>query len=745
MISLSSILEIKSLSRLLSDKKEAAYYIVMNELMSWRNTFSIKKPKEINFQVNDICNAKCVFCNIWAQKRQLEITPEQFSNLLRDSFFSEVEHVCITGGEPTIKNNLPDYYEAMIAALPKLSGASFITNGHLPEKAIHMYSEINRQYQAHGLSFGGMVSIDGVGKAHDKIRGTPGSFIKATNTLFGLRSKNISVIACCTICKENVYELHDLLEWGKEKGIHIRYRIADFIRRLYNDNLRDQIRNFNSYEIKHLVSFFYLLLTEYETDEQIKKIYTSILSLLTGGKRLIQCPYQSSQAINLDSHGMFAYCAPKGRSHSLDSNVKKSIARHMLERAKIRLKHCSKCIHDYHADWTPLQVWLVDSQPRLDQIMYNFKDQDFPNHELPIEMVNIRNLKNILLVGWYGTETAGDIAILLGIIEAYLENNPKLQFTLFSLYPYYTRLTLSEMEPRLSSRLKVLPYHGMLASRAVDECDSIVMAGGPLMDIPQTRLIASLFLLCYKKGKYRIVESCGIGPLNVEEYRQNVIRIVSMASQVSVRDQASKRLLQSFGIKKEIKVRNDPSQNYITHTNIQYIQKQSGVIRCFFRELTTEYPQSTTLDAATQNLKLFLSKLLEWYPQNNIELWSMHYFPIGNDDRLYAKKLSSDIRSERISVDYKPRSPREILQAMAEANFCVCMRFHSVVFAAAIGAPFIAIDYTAGGKIQGFLEDNHQSFKCFGIDNLAHIEKSHLDTILLSIKQRDENTPNQHI
>ena len=718
------------INRLVQDVEETASYVMVSKLASWRNIFSINKPSVINFQVNDICNAKCVHCNVWSKKWAGEITSEGLADLLRDPFFFEVERVGITGGEPTLKSNLPEYYRAIAASLPRLSVASFITNGLLPERAIHMYSEINQEYQARGLFFGGMVSLDGMGEVHDKVRGISGSFTKAIRSLFGLRDRNISVSACCTIVKDNVYGLHDLLEWGKEKEVYIRFRVADFIKRLYNENLLYQIRNFNGHEIKHLVSFFHLLLTEYEPDEQIKKTYTSILSLLTGGKRLIQCPYQSCQAINIDCRGMFACCAPKGTPHPLEPDAERSVTKHKLERVWIRLKNCSHCIHDYHADWTPVQARLVDSVPRFDQIMYGFTDQDFPEHETPSQTVSISNLKKILLVGWYGTETAGDIAILSGIIEEYLEKNSQLEFILFSLYPYYTRITVSEIGPRLSSRLQVLPYHGTLASQAVDECDAIVMAGGPLMDIPQTGLIASLFLLFYKQNKYRIVERCGIGPLHVEEYRRNVMRIIMMANQVSVRDQASRRLLQSLGIMKEIQVINDPSQTFVARTKIAHTHRKSRIIRCFFRELTTEYPQATTLPDATRKIKLFLSRLLEWYPRHRIELWSMHYFPIGNDDRLYAKKLAGDMCSERIVVDYKPRSPEEILHAMAVAHFCVCMRFHSVVFAATIGAPFVAIDYTAGGKVQGYLDDTHQSFKSVSLEGLDHIEKSRLDAIL---------------
>jgi len=77
----------------------------------------------------------------------------------------------------------------------------------------------------------------------------------------------------------------------------------------------------------------------------------------------------------------------------------------------------------------------------------------------------------------------------------------------------------------------------------------------------------------------------------------------------------------------------------------------------------------------------------------------MHHFPVGWDDRLFARQLARQIANPRLTCDWEPRTPREILEAMAAADFCVCMRFHSCVFAAEVGVPFLAIDYTAGGKI----------------------------------------------
>jgi polysaccharide pyruvyl transferase WcaK-like protein/MoaA/NifB/PqqE/SkfB family radical SAM enzyme len=696
----------------------------------WRSTIQAEKPHVLNFQVNDICNAKCVMCHIWKQKRDHELSPEEFETLIRNPFFAEVEHIGITGGEPTLRDDLPRFYEIALEVWPGLSGASFITNGFLTNKVVRLYSQVNEHYQQHGKVLAGMVSIDGVGIVHDRVRGVAGSFDKATQTLLGLREKGIPVIACCTIVKENVYGVHDLLQWGRDHGIYTRFRVGEFINRLYNLELTEQIRNFDPFERRHLVSFFHLLLAEYEIEEQVKRTYTSILSLLTGGTRSIKCPYQTSRSLNIDSHGRFAYCAPRGKPHPLGANAQASVRRHTLERVQIRLKHCSVCIHDYHAEWAEIPAWSIEQTLTCDQAMYAFTHSDFPAQELPAEQISLKALSRILLVGWYGTETAGDIAILAGILQEYLNENLRLQFVLFSLYPYYTRLTLQEMDPTLANHVTVLSYHGPLAWRASQTCQAVVMAGGPLMDIPETRLIACLFQIFRKQGKPCIVEGCGIGPLNVAEYRQNVIHIARLASRLRVRDQASRELLQSYGLRKTIEVREDPSRPYIRRSDIHYAGQSSTVIRCFLRELTYEYPQALTPEDATQRLLQFLKNLLAWYPEYRIELWAMHYFPIGNDDRRFAQQLATAISNDRLIVEHKPHLPQEILRAMADAQFCICMRFHSVVFAATIGAPFMAIDYTSGGKVWGFLADTQQLHRSSTLEHIAEIDKDSFRAML---------------
>lgn len=683
------------------------------------------KPKTVNLQANNICNSKCLMCNIWQQKRQIEITPTELYKIFSDSFFSEVENVGITGGEPTLRDDLFEIYKILPEVIPNLKGGSFITNGLLPEKAIDVYSKINNYYLKKGLNFSGMVSIDGLGDIHNKVRGKKNAFEKAVNTLLGLKSKNIQIIACCTIVKENVYGINDLLNWGKKNNIYIRFRVAEFIDRLYNEDLDHQIKNFDVYEIKHLVSFFHLLINDYENDESVKSTYTSILSILTGGKRIIGCPYQNLDAINLDSEGNFSICSPKGKLHEIGKDISSTVKSFFDERSFIKSNYCDTCIHDYHSTYIPEIESEIKSKAHYDSLMYSKKLLPPILDESPILDIDFRRMKTILLVGWYGTETAGDIAILKGIVDEYLKINPDLKFILFSLFPFYSKTTFKDLE----KSVRILDYHGKQSYNAALESDAIVMAGGPLMDIPQTEMIAALFSFFNDLQKPRIIDGCGIGPLNNNEFKNNVIQIIMLANKVNVRDSASKELLRLFGIKKEINVRSDPSSTFIKSLKLEN-PSNDNVIRCFFRELTDEYPQGISSDTAFKNIVEFIQNLLIWYPEKRIELYSMHFFPVGKDDREFAKRIAKVINNERVTFDIKPRSPEEILNAMISASFCVSMRFHSVVFASNVGCKFIAIDYTAGGKIKGFLKDANQLSRIIYLNQLALLNKNKFEKML---------------
>ena len=53
----------------------------------------------INLNANDVCNSRCVMCNIWQQKKEHEITPAELETILKDPLYKNVKHIGVTGGE----------------------------------------------------------------------------------------------------------------------------------------------------------------------------------------------------------------------------------------------------------------------------------------------------------------------------------------------------------------------------------------------------------------------------------------------------------------------------------------------------------------------------------------------------------------------------------------------------------------------------------------------------------------------
>lgn len=653
------------------------------------------RPELLNFQVNDICNARCVMCNIWQNKRGREMSPEEFISLLRQPFFQRVKHIGITGGEPTLRGDLTRFYENLPAVLPEFTGASFITNGFKTTEAIASYVQVHRAYSAARKQFSGMVSIDGVGEIHDTIRGRPGSFAKAVATLFGLRESGVPVMAACTIVRSNVWGLHDLLDWARTNGIYVRFRVGEFIRRLYNVKDTKEIRVFDEAETRHLVSFYHKLLLEYERDEVVQRTYTSVLSILTGGKRLITCPYQTSQSLNLDTFGRFAVCAPKGRATALGDDPARSTAR-VLERLTIRARHCPTCIHDYHGNWTVAHREEITRTKVTKSLLASTLP---PRPSAPRRPSS----KRMLIAGWYGTETAGDVAILGGLLLKHSAAGTK-SFTVLSLYPYYSQLTLKPLARELGVHLEIEPYDSPRVINRLEQFGTVIMGGGPLMDIEQTELIRNLFRAARALGIPCHVDGCGIGPLHQPRFQTVVAEILRLATEIRLRDDSSALVARLLVGQVSISVIPEPAITYLRHLEMQWRPPENRVIRGWLRMLTPEYPQATAIEESTEIIVSFLQKILDWHPEHTLELGAMHFFPVGWDDREFARKLAARLADRRVTVDMVPRSPKEILAQMASAELNLCMRFHSVVFAHTIGAPFVALDYTAGGKVSGFLE-----------------------------------------
>lgn len=687
----------------------------------------LRRPTVVNLNANDICNSKCAMCNIWEQKQGFEVSPAQLEQVLKDPLFSEVKHIGITGGEPTLREDLPLLYEAVIKAIPDIMGLSIITNAIKEKDVIDRIEQVIEMCKSHNKGFSMMVSLDGYGETHDKVRGRPGNFATAINVINHFKAKNIPVSIGSTISKVNAWEADELLYYMKQNDIYGRFRVAEFIKRLYNDNKANVIRNFDEDEIYNLILFFHKLIYTFETNEMYKRTYRSIINILSGGKRLIGCPYQGD-GIVLNSRAEIAYCAPKSAiiGNGLTESGQMLYESNLSERERIRENECDNCIHDYHAPITfeERKAELVQDFWKKMISINGSKAQLMPDAFLPAKRLVKKGIPQVLIVGWYGTETVGDKAILGGIIDqlnSLYQNN--YQLVIASIFPFITERTCKELN--LNAHV-IESYTSDLITFSKGS-DVVIMGGGPLMDLEDLAIPLRAFQYAKKSGNKTIVYGCGLGPLTKNKYINTVKEILNLADEIKLRDKKSIDMARAnFEVKKEVTLSGDPAKIYLSRYPEQH-NPSSTILRCYLRDWTHEYAAHLSHEEFLIKKGEFEKSLANYIKQKALEigateirLENMHNFVVGNDDRDFSRHFIDtyfkDNTGVKITYDKYLSSVDTIVRGMQNSAHNVCMRFHSVVFAHTLHTNFTAVDYTVGGKIHNYLSDN----EC--IENLLNIE-----------------------
>ena len=147
-----------------------------------RATGESLKPKWLWFEVNDRCNNRCIFCNIWRKKPAKDpLELKEIERMLSDPLFEEVEYILNSGGEPTVRDDLEEIFLIEHKVLPKAT-LQLGTNGSLPERVI----DVVKSAIKHDINIDVGVSLDGIGENRDLIRGVKGSFEKVDRLLHEL-------------------------------------------------------------------------------------------------------------------------------------------------------------------------------------------------------------------------------------------------------------------------------------------------------------------------------------------------------------------------------------------------------------------------------------------------------------------------------------------------------------------------------------------------------------------------------
>ena len=173
-----------------------------SELPSHLLQFSKDKQPVVVWNITRRCNLKCVHCYAHAKDQSFdnELTTKEGKNLIDDLSLFKVPVLLLSGGEPTIRKDLP---ELAAYAVEKGMRAVISTNGTL------ITPQMARVLKDIGLSYVG-ISLDGMEEINDRFRGVKGSFRAAVKGIENCQDAGIKVGLRFTINKFNVNEIANI-------------------------------------------------------------------------------------------------------------------------------------------------------------------------------------------------------------------------------------------------------------------------------------------------------------------------------------------------------------------------------------------------------------------------------------------------------------------------------------------------------------------------------------------------------
>lgn len=651
----------------------------------------------------------------WGQDRR--IPAEDLRKILADPLFSGIQHIDINVGEPTLRSDLSEIGQILISSLPKLKTMRLITSASHPQVIVDQTTALAQIAQAAGIGLDVSVSLDVIGANHGRDWRVDGIFVSAAEVIKALQHSGLSVSVDCALTPQNCYWADDVLLWCEENGIQeCSFRLGMDPKAFYDDGAGQQ-RQFTPEQRFHLIMFFDKLARHPRVDLTRRLFYKSLVDQLAFGlPRKAKC-YWQTRGVTLGMRGNIGYCPVQ--SLVLDSALEKSawqtFREGMRERQRIVREHCSSCQYELLGPIPPGQI--VRRGMHIIKNQYQQRRQRVPVKSilaksiLPATHNSPSEWQHVLITGWYGTETAGDKAILAEVLHFIKTHAPGCKVTLTTIDRKVSQQTQIEL-PELQGASLVDMARGDDPA-LIESVDAVIIGGGPLMEIRQMEYIWRMFAEANRQRKARIVFGCGVGPLYTDRMHKITSDIFRMTTAGFLRDQESYEYAVKHALTRSLGYACDPALAYLRRwrskcNGIDLHEGEPLHITCLLRANTNEFiTDQTKAELAASNAWFAqrIARILENVCRNSgarADLLHMNAHWLGGDDRIFNRMVESafnDPEYVRVERGYLPLDA--LLQFLSLADAAIAMRYHGHLFCMAFGIPFLSIDYTGGvGKVR---------------------------------------------
>lgn len=155
------------------------------------------------------CNSRCITCDIWKSKTKREMSVKTYTKALDELKKVGLKWVGITGGEPLLHSKIKE-----VCRITKKKGLilTIATNGLLLENKIESIAKYIDYLS---------ISLDGLEKTNDQIRGVKGYYKNVIKSIEYIRGKypEIEISISTTITNSNFDEIEKILGWCRKNGV----------------------------------------------------------------------------------------------------------------------------------------------------------------------------------------------------------------------------------------------------------------------------------------------------------------------------------------------------------------------------------------------------------------------------------------------------------------------------------------------------------------------------------------------
>jgi MoaA/NifB/PqqE/SkfB family radical SAM enzyme len=187
------------------------------------------RPQALSLEITHRCIARCVMCNIWRIPEDVpDLSLQECLHLLQSDLFSDLVELDITGGEPFLRTDLPDFFSGIcdlrLKRLKSLRSIAVTTNGLLTDRVPAYTERILEMLDRARLDLVVVCAMDAIGEIHDRIRNYRDAWTKVNRTidaLVGLRERfpNLIIGLKTTVLPVNVGELEKISAYAGSRGL----------------------------------------------------------------------------------------------------------------------------------------------------------------------------------------------------------------------------------------------------------------------------------------------------------------------------------------------------------------------------------------------------------------------------------------------------------------------------------------------------------------------------------------------